>query len=140
MRDHIQDFRFAVRQLRKSPVYVAVAILTLALGIGANTAIVSVAKAVLLTQLPSYDPDRLVRIAESSPDAPRPETVDFTTAHDLRRLSHSFQRMSLFRLGVGMPGARCFAIRRQCSASNVTRLAASRLATANGSTADVAGL
>jgi putative ABC transport system permease protein len=93
------DFRYACRQWMKSPVFAAVSILTLAVGVGANTAIFSVVKAVLLNQLPYCDPGRLVKIAESDPDKPIPETIDLTTTFDLRQRSKSFQSMSLFRDG-----------------------------------------
>ena len=95
------DIVFALRQIRKSPLFTIVTLLTLALGIGANTAIFSVVKAVLLDQLPYRDPSRLLKIAESDPDTPVPETIDFTTAHDLRERSHSFEHMSLFRDAAG---------------------------------------
>src|SRR5215471_19720500 len=95
----LQNLRHSLRHLRKSPTYTIMVVLTLALGIGANTAIFSVVKAVLLNQLPYRDPERLMKIAEADRDTPLPETIDFTTTHDLRARTHSFESISLFRDG-----------------------------------------
>jgi predicted permease len=63
----LRDARFGLRSLRQSPAFSATAILTLALGIGANTAVFSVMNAVLLRSLPVADPDRLVYLRTSNP-------------------------------------------------------------------------
>ena len=75
----IQDLRFALRSLRKSPGFTLAAVLTLALGIGANSAIFSVVNAVLIRPLPYQDADRLMLVFTKHPGEPR----DFVSQPDL---------------------------------------------------------
>jgi len=71
MRDLLQDIRFAIRTLTKTPTFTALAVITIALGIGANTAAFSMVHGVLLRRLPYAGNDRLVRITQ--PSATRPD-------------------------------------------------------------------
>ena len=90
-----KDLRYGVRMLLKSPGFALVAVLTLALGIGANTAIFSVVDAMLLRPLPYPEPDRLVRIWESSLKLHSPRNVvNPRNFLDWRDQSHSFEAMA----------------------------------------------
>ena len=105
--DFFQDVRYAVRTLRKSPGFTAVAILTLALGIGANTAIFSVVQAVVLAPLPYRDADRLVMVWENNPRFPR-VWVSHPNFLDWQRTARSFEQMAAYwEKGVDLtaPGA-----------------------------------
>jgi predicted permease len=92
-----QDLRYGARMLRKSPGFAIVAVLTLALGIGANTAIFSVVKAVLLNSLPYREPDRLVTLAAGDAESSNPTKVSYGEAEDWKARSRSFQQIALYR-------------------------------------------
>jgi putative ABC transport system permease protein len=88
-----QDMRYALRVLRKSPGFTVVAILTLALGIGTNTAIFSVLYAVLLRPLPYHDSSRLILLNESTPKVGLVH-VSYPNFLDWRAQNHVFSQMA----------------------------------------------
>ena len=91
--DIAADIRFAFRQMRASPGFTVVATLTLALGIGANSAIFALADVTLLRPLPFADPERLVAVIERSAAAPR-LPVSSPTLRDIREQSGSFDALA----------------------------------------------
>jgi predicted permease len=100
-----QDLRYGLRMLRKSPAFTIVAVLTLALGIGANTAMFSVVEGVLLAPLQYFHPDRLVMVWENNPRFPR-TWVSYPNFRDWQGSARSFQQMAAFReQGVDLTGS-----------------------------------
>ncbi len=91
-----QDVRFAVRVLRKSPGFTAVAVLTLALGIGANTALFSVVNGVLLNPLPYPHPEQLVTIHESKPNFAT-GSISYPNFLDWQKDNHTLSAMAVSR-------------------------------------------
>jgi len=93
----LSDCRYGLRQLRKNPGFTAVAVLTLALGIGANTALFSVIDAVLLRPLPFHDPGRLVAVHSIDLRySGQTGEISYPAFLDWRTQSHSFQAMSVW--------------------------------------------
>jgi predicted permease len=89
----LQDLGYALRQLFRSPGFAATAILTLALGIGANTAIFSVVQGVVLAPLSYPQPERLILVQESRPNLPRLD-ISYPDFLDWQRGARSFQQMA----------------------------------------------
>jgi predicted permease len=91
-----QDLRFAVRVLRKNPGFAAVAVLTLALGIGANAAIFSVVQGVLLAPLPYREADRLVTVWLNNFRLKSPTNLSYRDFLDWERGAPPFEKMSAY--------------------------------------------
>src|SRR5580704_15489546 len=91
-----QDVRYALRQLRKSPGFTTVTVLTLALGIGANTAVFSVVNGVLLNPLPFHDASRVVSMFEATPNFPK-GSISYPNFLDWQRDNRSFEAMAAYR-------------------------------------------
>ena len=92
----LQDIRFGVRMVAKSPGFAAIAILTLALGIGANTALFSVVNGVLLNPLPYEQPDRLVAIYAKTKEFSQ-SSISYPNYLDWVRNQRSFSSLAAFR-------------------------------------------
>src|SRR5271155_119273 len=94
-----QNFKYALRRLKNNPGFTIVAVLTLALGIGANSAMFSIVNAVLLRPLPYRDPQRLVLLSEHWPQFPR-LSLSYLNYRDWRDQSHSFEAVAAVRNNV----------------------------------------
>ena len=94
-----QDFRYALRGLLKNPGFTAVAVLTLGLGIGANSAIFSFADATLLRPLPFHEPEQLVRISERRADRTARDRVAFLNFVDWHEGNQTFDSMAAVTAG-----------------------------------------
>ncbi|OLE54883.1 MAG: hypothetical protein AUG51_05970 [Acidobacteria bacterium 13_1_20CM_3_53_8] len=103
----LQDLRYGLRMLVKSPGFTVVAVIALALGIGANTAIFSVVNAVLLRPLPYKEPNSLVILWDTTPK--QDTSVSYPNFEDLRDQNRTFEQLAAFRrdsfnlTGVGEP-------------------------------------
>jgi predicted permease len=96
----LQDLRYAIRMLAKSPGLTLVAVLTLALGIGANTAIFSVVNGVLLNPLPFPNASRIVSMFQDKPNFPK-GSISYPNFLDWQRENGSFASMAAYRWGDG---------------------------------------
>jgi len=106
----LQDLKYGVRMLARNPGFTAAAVLTLALGIGANTAVFSVVNTVLLKPLPYAEPDRLVTVESMwTRDTPGPNLLSYPDFFDFRARNHVFAHLvtghdtNLALSGVGTP-------------------------------------
>jgi len=99
----LQDVRYGVRTMRRAPGFTLTAVLALALGMGANTAIFSVVNAVLLRPLPYEKPDRLMQVWHTPPQKSFPGMPIFTVSPanflDWRTQNHSFEGMAAYGFG-----------------------------------------
>ena len=106
----LQDVRYGLRNLTRSPGFTAAAVLTLALGIGANTAVFSVVNTVMLKPLPYAEPDRLVHVESMwTRGTPIPNPLSYPDFFDFRARNHVFEHLVTWRstelalTGVGVP-------------------------------------
>ena len=93
----ISDFKYALRTLAKTPGFTIIAVVTLALGIGGNTAIFSIVNAVLLNPLPFPHPEQLVALHESKPNFDR-GSISYPNFLDWQKDNRTFSGMAITRL------------------------------------------
>ncbi len=97
----LQDIRFAFRQLRKAPTFAAAAVLTLALGIGANTAIFSLVNSLLLKPLPVPDPQRIATLSPRENKGPLQQTLSWNEYKEVRAQSaRSFSDVFAYTMSI----------------------------------------
>src|SRR5207248_7720781 len=96
----VQDVRYALRQLGKARGFTVVAVLTLALGIGANTAIFSVVNGVLLNPLPFPNSGRIVSLFQERPDFSR-DSISYPNFLDWQRENRAFETIAAYRWADG---------------------------------------
>ncbi len=94
----MHDLRYACRTLRRAPLFAASAILAIALGVGANTAVFSVVYAVLLKPLPFDEPDRLVKLSEVDPSGVDTGRVSIGTFVDWRARSRTLESIAVYTI------------------------------------------
>ena len=98
------DLRIALRRLRREPTFTATVALTLAVGVGLATSVLTVADAVLVRPLPVIDQDRVVLVAGETPDHSITELpIPFQQAADFAARSHALQSVATYAYGGAIP-------------------------------------
>src|SRR4029453_11778846 len=92
----IKGIRFAIRGFWRQPGFTAIVVVTLALGIGANTAIFSVVNALLLRPLPFTEPEKLMEVWETNIKQGKKHDVSYPNFADWRDQNHSFQQIAAY--------------------------------------------